>query len=105
MIRRRKDRGSEKGEAEVLLFVTVIVVAGLISGSLWLLGWVRDSKDSKVDRRAVAQAKRNEPAPFVPKLNPGEYYTKCEKPLWSALSTEVPCKILPVSYRELEVIP
>jgi hypothetical protein len=105
MVRRRKDRGREKGEAEILFFATVLVVVGLISGALWLLGWVRDSKDAKVERRTSAQIKRSEPAPFIPKLDPGEYYAKCEKPLWASLTTEVPCKILPESYRELEAMP
>ena len=53
----------------------------------------------------MAQLKRNEKAPFLPKLDPGEYYTTCSKPLWAVLQTEFSCQILPESYRELEVMP
>jgi hypothetical protein len=105
MIRTRENRGSEKGEAEIMFFATVLVICGLISGALWLFGWVRQTKDSKVERHAIARMKRSEPAPFVPKLDPGEYYAKCGKTLWSALTTEVSCDILPESYREFEAMP
>jgi hypothetical protein len=100
----RSKRGQE-GEAEVLLFLTVIAICCLISGSLWLFGWVKDTKDSKVDRRLAAQVARLTPAPFVPPLDPGEYYASCDKPLWAALSSDAPCRILTESYRELEMIP
>ena len=100
----RSKRG-QKGEAEVLLFVTVLVVCCVISGALWLFGWVKDTKDDKVDRRIAAQIARQTPAPFVPPLDPGEYYASCGKSLWNALSSDAPCEILPESYRELEITP
>ena len=105
MIRSYRERGTQKGEAEILFFVIVLVICGLISGSLWLFGWVREKKDLKVHNRFMAQLKRNEKAPFLPKLDPGEYYTTCSKPLWAVLQTEFSCQILPESYRELVVMP
>jgi hypothetical protein len=100
----RSKRGQE-GEAEVLLFVTVLVICCLISGALWVFGWVKDTKDGKVDRRFAAQIARQTPAPLVPRLDPGEFYVSCAKPLWGALATEAPCEILPESYRELDIAP
>ena len=98
-------KAGQKGEAEALLFITVIVLCGLVSGSLWLFDWVKDSKNSKVDRRIAAQIARQTPAPFVPALDPGEYYVSCTKPLWAALESNAPCAILSESYRELEITP
>ena len=100
----RSKRGQE-GEAEVLLFVTVLVICGLVSGALWLFGWVKETKDGKVDRRLAAQSARQTPAPFVPRLDPGEYYASCAKPLWRVLWSDASCQIEPESYRELEIIP
>jgi hypothetical protein len=100
-----RSKATEKGEAEILLFATVLVICCLISGSLWLFGWVKDSKDGKVDRRLAAQIARQTPAPFVPLLDPGEYYASCTKPVWAALSSDAPCAILPESFRELEITP
>ncbi len=100
----RSKRG-QKGEAEVLLFLTVIGVCVLISGGLWLFGWVRETKNGKVDRRLAAQIARQTPAPFVPRLDPGEYYVSCERQLWAPLSKEAPCGVLPESYREVEIGP
>jgi hypothetical protein len=100
-----RPKAAQKGEAEALLFITVLVVCCLVSGALWLFGWVKETKDSKVDRRLVAQIARQTPAPFVPPLDPGEYYVSCKKPLWAALSSDAPCAILSESYRELEVTP
>ena len=100
-----RSKSAQKGEVEGLLFITVLVICGLISGSLWLFGWVKETKDSKVDRRLVAQFARQTPAPFAPPLDPGEYYVSCKKPLWAALSSDAPCSILPESYRELEITP
>jgi hypothetical protein len=100
----RSKRGQE-GEAEILLFVTVLEICCLISGALWLFGWVKDNKDGKVDRRLAAQVARLTPAPFVPRLDPGEYYASCGKSVWGALSSDTPCEILPESYRELDITP
>lgn len=97
-----RDRGAEKGEAEVTLFITAVVVLSLISGGIWLIGWIRGTKDAKVERRAIAQLSRQTPVPFVRRVDPGEYLASCKKPLWAALSTTVPCEILPESYREIE---
>lgn len=105
MIKPYRSKAAQKGEAEVLLFATVLVVCCLISGALWLFGWVKDSKDSKVDRRLAAHVARQTAAPFVPPLDPGEYYVTCTKPLWAALSSDASCTILPESFRELEITP
>ncbi|MEY4669152.1 MAG: hypothetical protein RL518_1851 [Pseudomonadota bacterium] len=100
----RSKKGQE-GEAEILLFITVLVICGLISGGLAVFEWVRETKDGKVDRRLAAQIARQTPAPFVPRLDPGEYYASCRKPLWAALSSDAPCDVEEESYRELEIIP
>lgn len=89
----------------MLLFVTALAICGLISGSLWLLGWVRHTKDARVDRRIMAMNARNQQAPFVPRLDPGEYYATCEKKIWAPLEKEVSCGVLPESFRELEIAP
>jgi len=100
-----RSKTGQKGEAEVLLFVTVLVICGIISGSLWLFGWVKDTKDAKVDRRLAAYVARQTPAPFVPPPDPGEYYVSCKKSLIAPLSSTASCEILPESYRELEIVP
>lgn len=100
----RSKRG-QKGEAEILLFATVLVICCVISGSLWVFGWVKRTKDDKVDRRMAAQIARLTPAPFIPPLDPGEYYASCGKSVWNALSSDAPCQVLPESYRELEITP
>jgi len=100
-----RSKAGQRGEAEVLLFITVLVVCCLISGALWVFGWVKESKDSKVDRRLAAYVARQTPAPFVPPLDPGEFYVSCQKPLWAALSSDAPCGILPESFREREITP
>lgn len=100
-----RSKAGQEGEAEALLFITVLAICGVISGALWLFGWVKETKDGKVDRRLAAQVARQTPAPFVPRLDPGEFYVSCQKPAWAALSSDAPCEILPESFRELEITP
>ena len=100
---RRKQ--NEKGEAEVLFFATVLVIVGLISAALWIFGWVRETKDARVDANRVAAAARRTPAPFVPRLDPGEYYVSCKKSALTIVSGDASCDILEESYREREVHP
>jgi hypothetical protein len=96
-------RKPEAGEAEMGLFIMVVIVCGLVSGSLFLLNWIKDSKDAKVqarniDRKAEAAARKARP-----KREPGSYVTHCQKPLHLAFSTKVECEILDESYVEKEL--
>lgn len=104
---RYQSKQGQKGEAEILLFITVIVACCVLSAAMWLLGWVRETKNAKVDRRALAAIAANakDKAPFVPKIDPGEYYVTCGKSLTSLVNQSMSCEILSESYRELEVIP
>ncbi len=105
MVGPQKKHRTERGEAEMLFFITVVVIAAVISGAMWTFGWVRETKDARVERIDRARIDRNKPAPFVVRTDPGEYYITCQKPLWSLLSKELPCEILEESYRELELRP
>lgn len=89
----------------MLFFITVVVIAAVISGAMWTFGWVRETKDARVERIDRARMDRHKPAPFVVRADPGEYYVTCQKPVWSLLSKEAPCEILEESYRELELRP
>lgn len=100
-----KQKHDQKGEAEVLFFVTVLVIVGIISGALWIFGWVKDTKNARVDASHIAAAARRTPAPFVPRLDPGEYYVSCKKSALTVLSGDAPCEILDESYRERDVHP
>lgn len=96
-------RKPEAGEAEMGLFIIVVIVCGLVSGSLFLLNWIKDAKDAKVlarmqDKRAEALMKK-----WRPPREPGSYFTHCQKPLWAALSTKAPCDVMVESYVEKEL--
>ena len=97
-----KKKQNQKGEAEVLFFVTVLVIVGIISAALWILGWVKDTKNARVDASRIAAASRRTPAPFAPRLDPGEYYVSCKKSAATLVSRNVDCEILDESYRERE---
>lgn len=96
-------RRPEAGEAEMGLFIIVVIVCGLVSGSLFLLNWIKDAKDAKVlarmqDKRAEALARKARPP-----REPGSYFTHCQKPLWAALSSKAACDVLETSYVEKEL--
>jgi len=95
----RSKRG-QRGEAEFLIFGIAVLVTALFSGSIWLLGWIRDTKDAKViANREARMAKRNK-GPFVPRPDPAEYYVQCDGSVFTILQTNYPCRVLPESYGE-----
>lgn len=100
-----RKKHNQKGEAELLFFATVLVIVGIISAALWIFGWVKDTKNARVDASRVAAAARRTPAPFVPRLDPGEYYVSCKKSAVTLVGGQADCEILDESYRELEVHP
>ncbi len=98
----RSKRG-QKGEAELLLFGIAVLVCTLISGSIWLLGWIHDTKDGKVAAaHAARMAKRNK-GPFIPRPDPAEYFVHCDNSLFTPLNTHYSCSVLPESYGELSI--
>lgn len=100
---RKKD--GQKGEAELMLFFTVLAVCGLISAALWGVGLMRQKKIDRSDRHLAAVAARRTPAPFAPPLDPGEYYATCERKGWAPLAQNTSCEVLDESYREYDAMP
>jgi len=96
---------SQRGEAELMFFGIVVVICALISGSLMLLNWVKDTKDAKVRNRALAAMSRGTPAPVNTTKDPGEYYVECRKSPWALIDTKVKCQVMDESYGELYLIP
>lgn len=100
---RRKD--GQRGEAELMLFVTVLAVCGLISAALYGVGFMRQKKIARSDHYHAAVAARGTPAPFAPALDPGEYYATCERKGWAPFAKNTSCDVLEESYREYDAMP
>lgn len=96
-----RSKRSQRGEAEVLTFGIVVIIAGLISGTLWILQWVKQNKYSEREARKKAMLAQRYKGPFKPRRDPAEYLTLCKKPLWQILRTDYKCDILPESYGEI----
>lgn len=96
-----RSKRSQRGEAEVLTFGIVVIIAGLISGTLWILQWVKQNKYSEREARKKAMLAERHKGPFKPRRDPAEYLTLCKKPLWQVLRTDYQCDILPESYGEI----
>jgi len=100
-----RNKRSQKGEAEVLVFGIVVLIAGLISGTFWVLQWVKENKYADQEaRRKMALAEQNK-GPFKPRRDPAEYIVHCEKPGWLVMQTKYPCAVLPESYGEIFLMP
>jgi len=89
-------RKSQAGEAEMGFFLIVVIICGLVSGTLLVLQWVRNTKNARL--HGYADKKHIEVK--VAHKYPGEFVAECQKPLWAALSTSMPCSIEPWSYPE-----
>ncbi len=100
-----QNAASQRGEAELMFFGIVVVICALISGSLMLLNWVRDTKDAKVMNRALAHLNRGTPAPVNTTKDPGEYFVECRKPAWALTDSKVKCQVMNESYGELYLMP
>ena len=100
-----KDKRFQKGEAEVLVFGIVVLIAGLISGTFWVLQWVKENKyNEREERRKIALAQRMK-GPFKPRRDPAEYLVHCEKSGWLVMQTQYPCEVMPESYGEIFLMP
>lgn len=100
-----RNKRSQKGEAEVLVFGIVVLIAGLISGTFWVLQWVKENKyNEREERRKMALAQRTK-GPFKPRRDPAEYLVHCQKSGWLVMQTKYPCEVMPESYGEIFLMP
>jgi hypothetical protein len=100
----RAKRG-QRGEAEMMIFGIVVVVALLFSGTVWLLTWIKHNKYSEREARKLAAIMEKRASQFSGRRDPAEYLVFCDKPAWSLLQTKYHCEILPESYGELFLMP
>ena len=96
---------NERGEAELMFFGIVLVICGIISGTLVILNWVKNSKNAKVESAQMARLARLAPTPFSVRPDPGAYIVRCAKQPWNLLQTQVGCEVLPESYGEIYLAP
>ncbi len=96
---------SQKGEAEILVFGIVVIVAGLISGTLYVLHWVKHNKYSERKARQLAMIEARKGGKYSGRRDPAEYLAHCEKPAWALLRTRYECTVQPESYSEIFLLP
>lgn len=98
---RYRSKAGQRGEAEFLLFGLAVLATALFSGTIWLLTSIRDHKDARVmAQKEIRYAQRNK-GPFVARIDPAEYYARCNGALTSPLKVNYSCQVLPESYGEL----
>lgn len=102
---RSRPNRSERGEAEILFFGVVLIIFSLISGTLYVLQWVRTTKDGRVRAAQEARLAKLKPTPFSLRQDPGEYIAHCQKDPWALLQKKVPCEVMAESYAELYLLP
>ena len=89
----------------MLVFGIVVFLAILVSGTFWLLGWIKQNKYVEREaRRKIALAEKYK-GPFKPRRGPAEYLAHCQKSGWLILQTNYPCEVMPESYGELFLMP
>lgn len=98
-----RSKRSQKGEAELMIFGIVVIICALISGSLWVLNWVKDSKNAKVENRRYEMISKQKQGPFVARADPAQYVVQCNGSVWKLLQTNYRCEVLPESYGELYI--
>jgi hypothetical protein len=98
-------KSAERGEAEMMFFGVILIICGIISGSLVILNWVKDTKNAKVESMHTARLARMTPTPFSSRPDPGAYLVSCNKEPWQVLQTTVGCEVLPESYHEIFLAP
>lgn len=103
--RNYRNKRSQKGEAELMIFGIVVILAGLISGTLYVLQWVKNNKYSEREARRLAAIEAKKSSKFSGRRDPAEYVVLCDKPGWALLQTKYECKVLPQSYGELFLLP
>jgi hypothetical protein len=102
---RYRSKHSQKGEAELLTFGIVVLIAALISGTFWILGWIKQNKYIEREARRKAALAEKYKGPFKPRRDPAEYLAHCQKSGWLILKTDYPCEVKPESYGELFLMP
>jgi tRNA G18 (ribose-2'-O)-methylase SpoU len=102
---RYRSKRSQKGEAELMVFGVVVVIAALISGTVYVLGWVKQNKYSEREKRRRAAIEEKLANRWSGRRDPAEYVALCDKPAWALLQTRYKCDILPESYGELFLRP
>ena len=84
----------EAGEAEWGFFMIIVIVCGVVSGALWVLNWVKETKDARLhgDRRIAKKVAPEDRRP------PGTYVVNCTRSTFQIISEKANCSIDPVSY-------
>ncbi len=100
-----RNKRSQKGEAELMVFGIAVVVAGLLSGSLYILHWVKNNKYAERRARQIAMLEARKGGKYSGRRDPAEYLAHCEKPAWALLQTKYECSVLPQSYSEIFLMP
>lgn len=89
----------------MMVFAIVVIIAILISGTVWLLTWIKQNKYSERQARKLAAIQEKKLSEFSGRRDPAEYMAFCDKPAWALLQTKYTCEILPESYGELFLTP
>ena len=100
-----RSKRSERGAAEMLTFGIVVLIAALISGTLYVLSWVKMNKHSEREARKLAYIQEQRASQFSGRRDPAEYLALCQKPAWALLQTKYTCEVLPESYSEIFLMP
>jgi hypothetical protein len=103
--RRYRSKHAERGEAELMTFAIVVFIAALVSGTLYVLHWVKTNKHSEREARRLAKLAEMRESQYSGRRDPAEYLARCEKPAWAFLGTTFKCEILPESYAEIFLHP
>jgi hypothetical protein len=100
-----RSKRSQKGEAELLFFGIIVIVAALISGTVWVIQWAKQNKYAEREARRKAILAERYKGPFKPRRDPAEYLAHCQKSGWLVFKTSYQCEVLPESYGELFLMP
>ena len=88
-----------------MVFGIAVVVAGLLSGSLYVLHWVKNNKYAERKARQLALLEERKGGKYSGRRDPAEYLALCDKPMWALLQTKYECSVLPQSYGEIFLMP
>lgn len=102
---KKSTRRGERGEAEMMLFGVVVILCAIVSGTIILLNWIKDSKDAKIAQRIEKAMARGTPQPVPITKDPAEYFAHCQKSPAELLNNSVKCTVMDESYGELLLLP
>jgi hypothetical protein len=88
-----------------MTFGIAVLLATLLSGSLYVLHWVKNNKHSEREKRRLAMLEEKRQSEYSGRRDPAEYLVLCDKPAWAIFETKYTCDILPESYGELFLRP